>query len=74
MTLVAAFDEFHAHFAGCFQRSVTDPTERKHFLSNAPADPPLSVLVQVAAARHHIEELLEEVRSEVGLAEYEVRY
>jgi hypothetical protein len=34
----------------------------------------LSVLVQVAAARHHIEELLEEARSEVGLAEYEVRY
>jgi SRSO17 transposase len=37
------------------RRSVTDPTQHKHFVSNAPADTPLSVLVQVAAARHHIE-------------------
>lgn len=56
------------------RRSITDPTQRKYFVSNAPADTPLSLLVQVAAARHHIEELLEEARSQVGLAEYEVRH
>lgn len=55
------------------RRSITEPAQRKYFVSNAPADTPLSLLVQVAAARHHVEELLEEARSQVGLAEYEVR-
>jgi SRSO17 transposase len=56
------------------RRSVSKPTERKYFVSNAPADTPVSLLVQVAATRHHVEELLEEARSQVGLAEYEVRH
>jgi SRSO17 transposase len=56
------------------RRSVADPTQRKYFVSNAPPDTPLWLLVQVAAARHHVEELLEEARSHVGLAEYEVRH
>jgi SRSO17 transposase len=56
------------------RRSVTDPTQRKYFVSNAPPDTPLSLLVQVAVARHHVEELLQEARSHVGLAQYEVRH
>ena len=56
------------------RRSVVDPRQYKCFVSNAPVDTPLAVLVQVAVTRHHIEELLEEARSHTGLADYEVRY
>jgi len=56
------------------QRSLgTEPTLRL-WLSNAPDDIPLSDLAAVALARHPIEELIEEAKSELGMADYEVRY
>ena len=56
------------------RRSVGEPREHTYALSNAPADTPLSQLAVVALARHPIEQLLEEAKSEAGLADYEVRH
>lgn len=56
------------------QRTCEDPVEYKYHLSNAPADTPLIELVTVALAQHPIEQLLEEAKGEVGLADYEVRH
>jgi SRSO17 transposase len=56
------------------RRSITDPTEMAYYLSNAPQSTPLSVLVEVAAARWTIETTIEEGKGEAGLDEYEVRY
>jgi SRSO17 transposase len=44
------------------------------YLSNAPADAALEDLVAVAQVRHVIELLIQEAKSEVGLADYEVRH
>lgn len=56
------------------RRSVGDKVEHSYSLSNAPADTPLSELAVVKLARHPIEQLLEEAKSEAGLADYEVRH
>ena len=56
------------------RRSVSDPTEIAYYLSNAPANTPLSSLAEVAGARWSIETTIEEGKGEVGLDEYEVRY
>ena len=56
------------------QRTCDDPVEYHYHLSNAPADTPLVELVTVALANHPIEQLLEEAKGEVGLADYEVRH
>lgn len=52
-----------------------DAGQLKHdyYLSNAPADTPVPELVRVAKAEHRIEECLQRGKSEVGLADYEVR-
>jgi SRSO17 transposase len=55
------------------RRTYKDEPEYTFYLSNAPEDVPLTDLVAVANARHSIEELLEKAKSEVGLADYEVR-
>jgi len=57
-----------------FRRSVGGKIESTYALSNAPVDTPLEDLVAVALARHPIEQLLQEAKSEAGLADYEVRY
>jgi SRSO17 transposase len=56
------------------QRSLdTSPTMSFH-LANAPFETPLTELAAVALSRHSIEDLLGEAKSEVGMADYEVRH
>lgn len=56
------------------QRRLSDSPEYSFYLSNAPLDTELVDLVAVALSRHSIEELFEEAKSEVGMADYEVRH
>jgi SRSO17 transposase len=56
------------------RRSVRDRTEIAYYLSNAPADMPLTRIAQVAATRYTVEQCIEEAKGETGLDEYEVRY
>ena len=53
-------------------RNVLDG-EVKYFLSNAPADAPLEVLVHVAFSRDPIEKLFKESKGQVGLDHFEVQ-
>lgn len=55
------------------RRSVTDPTEVKYFLSNAPVTVTLPTLARVASARFAVEQCFEEAKGQAGLDEYEVR-
>jgi SRSO17 transposase len=45
-----------------------------YYLSNAPAQTPLSEFARVAKAEHRIEECIQRSKSEAGLADYEVRH
>jgi SRSO17 transposase len=56
------------------RRSISDPTEIAYYLSNAPADTPITKLAQVAASRYTVEQSIEEGKGETGLDEYEVRH
>lgn len=56
------------------RRSISDPTEVAYYLSNAPADTPLTKLAQVAATRYTVEQCIEEGKGETGLDDYEVRH
>lgn len=56
------------------RRPVTRPEELAYYLSNAPAETPLTQLAEVAGARWSIEGGFEEAKGETGLDEYEVRY
>jgi SRSO17 transposase len=56
-----------------FRRSLTDPTEVKYYLSNAPANCPPAELVRVTGLRWPIETAFEEGKGEVGLDHYEIR-
>lgn len=47
--------------------------EVKYFLSNAPAEVPLKILLYVAFSRWHIERLFEDAKGEVGFDHFEVR-
>lgn len=49
-----------------------DP-EYDFFISNAPVETPLTELVAVASMRHDIEQVFEEAKGQLGLADYEVR-
>ena len=53
--------------------SVLDPSEVKYFLSNAPADTPLSELLLVAFSRWHIERCFEDQKTELGFDHFEGR-
>jgi hypothetical protein len=55
------------------RRSVKDPTDMAHYLSNAPKKTPLLTLAEGATARWTIEQCVREAKSETGLDEYEVR-
>lgn len=44
------------------------------YLSNAPQTSPLELLINVMRARHAIEHCLQEAKSELGLADDEVRF
>lgn len=56
------------------QRTLDDDPDYTFWLSNAPTQTPLVDLVAVALSRHPIESLLQEAKSEVGMADYEVRH
>jgi SRSO17 transposase len=47
--------------------------EVKYFLSNAPADTPLAVLLHVAFCRWHIEREFQDAKGQVGFDHFEVR-
>jgi SRSO17 transposase len=53
-------------------RNVIDG-EVKYFLSNAPKETPLGVLLYVAFSRWHIERIFEECKTETGMDHYEGR-
>lgn len=55
------------------RRSCTDPTDIAYYLAWAPARTPLHVLAKVASTRWNIEECFAEAKSQVGLADYQVR-
>ena len=54
-------------------RNVLDPSAVKYFLSNAPADTPLSELLLVAFSRWHIERCFEDQKTELGFDHFEGR-
>ena len=56
-----------------FRRSLTDPTEIKYFLSNAPARCSQAELMRVTGLRWPIETALEEGKGEIGHDHYETR-
>lgn len=55
------------------RRSITDPTEVKYFLSNAPTTVTLPTLARVASVRFAVEQCFKETKQHTGLDEYEVR-
>lgn len=55
------------------RRSVTDPTEVKYFLSNAPTTVTLPTLARVASTRFAVEQCFKETKGQTGLDQYEVR-
>lgn len=56
-----------------FRRSVSDPTEIKYYLSNAPAETAKTDLVRQAGLRWPVETAIEEAKSELGMDHYETR-
>ncbi len=53
--------------------NVLEPTAVKYFVSNAPADTPLSELLLVAFSRWHIERCFEDQKTELGFDHFEGR-
>ena len=54
-------------------RNVLDPGELKFFVSNAPAETSVEVLLLVAFSRWRVERCFEDQKSEIGLDQYEGR-
>jgi SRSO17 transposase len=54
-------------------RSVTDPNQVKYFISNAPPDTPVEVMLLVAFSRWKIERMFEDSKMELGMDHFEVR-
>jgi len=54
-------------------RNVLDPTEEKYFLSNAPPETRLEVILHVAFARWPVERCFEDKKTELGMSHFEVR-
>lgn len=50
-----------------------DELDYDFFISNAPGETPIVELVAVASLRHEIEQVFEEAKGQLGLADYEVR-
>jgi SRSO17 transposase len=50
-----------------------DEPDYDFFISNAPSETSLTDLVAVASIRHEIEQVFEEAKGQLGLADYEVR-
>ena len=56
-----------------FRHSLGEPTARKVFLSNAPAETPKAQLVRQSGMRWPIESCFEEAKSNLGMAQYQTR-
>ena len=56
-----------------FRRSLTEPTETKYYLSNAPVGITPRTLVDLSGQRWPIETIFEEAKGEVGMDHYETR-
>ncbi len=56
-----------------FRRSLSDPTEIKYYLSNAPVGIAPCTLADMSGQRWPIETLFEEAKGEVGMDHYETR-
>ena len=56
------------------EEQASEPVAWKYFLSNAPAETPLTELVRVSGLRWPIESCFEESKGEVGLDQYELRF
>lgn len=56
-----------------FRRHPLKPTEVKYYLSNAPANCPKDVLIELSGLRWPIETTFQEGKTEVGLDHYETR-
>jgi SRSO17 transposase len=54
-------------------RNALDHNEIKYFVSNAPQDVPLRVLLHVAFSRWHVERCFEDEKTELGMDHFEVR-
>lgn len=54
-------------------RNVQNPEEVKYFVSNAPANTPLTTLLAVAFARWHVERCFQDQKTELGMGHFEVR-
>lgn len=54
-------------------RNVLCPQEIKYWVSNAPAQTPLELLLYVAFSRYHVERCFEEEKEELGMDQAEVR-
>jgi SRSO17 transposase len=54
-------------------RNVLEPNEVKYFVSNAPPDTSIEVLLLVAFSRWRIERMFEESKGELGMDHFEVR-
>jgi SRSO17 transposase len=55
------------------RRSLEPSGEIKYYVSNAPAETPLETLALVTGCRYRVEELFEEGKSYLGMAQYEAR-
>jgi SRSO17 transposase len=55
------------------RRSLEEKPEVKYYVSNAPAETPLSTLALVACTRHRVEDFFEDCKSYLGMAQYETR-
>jgi SRSO17 transposase len=54
-------------------RDVLNPDEVKFFVSNAPAEAPVGVLLSVAFSRWRVERCFEDQKGEIGMDQYEGR-
>ena len=55
-------------------RSLSDPAEVKHFLSNAPPETAVETLLLVAFSRWRIERCFQDTKTELGMDHFEVRH
>lgn len=55
------------------RRNLDNPLVIKYYLSNAPANTPLSEFVRISGMRWPIETIFEEAKGEVGMDHYEMR-
>jgi SRSO17 transposase len=56
-----------------FRRSMSDPSELKMFLSNAPVETPKAELVRLSGMRWPIQTCFEEAKGNLGMAQYQTR-